>query len=43
MITAGATLSRLAHGDYAFLIGVTTLDLSLSTALLASSIFFWRC
>lgn len=42
MITAGATLSRLAHGDYIFLIGVATLDLSLATALLASSITYWR-
>jgi hypothetical protein len=42
MITAGVTLSRLAHGSYAFLVGVATLDLSISTALLASSIAFWR-
>ncbi len=42
MITTGVTLSRLAHGSYPFLIGVAILDLSLSTALLASSIIFWR-
>ena len=41
MITAGATLSRLAHGSYPFLIGVATLDLSLATALLGSSIIYW--
>jgi hypothetical protein len=42
MIATGATLSRLAHGNYLFLIGVATLDLSLSTALLASSTIYWR-
>ena len=42
MITAGATLSRLAQGSYPFLIGVATLDMSLSTALLSSSYVYWR-
>ena len=37
MIAAGATLSRLAHGSYGFLIGVAILDLSIGTALLGSS------
>jgi hypothetical protein len=41
MIATGASLSRLAHGDYAFLIAVATLDLAIGTALLASSQVFW--
>lgn len=42
MILAGATLSRLAHNNYPFLIGVGALDLSLATALLGSSYVFWK-
>lgn len=42
MILLGMTLSRLAHGSYPFLLGVATLDLSIATALLASSVAFWR-
>jgi len=42
MIAAGATLSRLASGNYAFLLGVAALDMALSTALLVSSAVFWR-
>lgn len=42
MILAGATLSRLAHHNYPFLIGVAILDLSLATALLGSSYIFWK-
>ncbi len=42
MILAGATLSRLAHNNYAFLIGVGILDLSISVALLGSSYVFWK-
>ena len=42
MILAGATLSRLAHNNYPFLISVGTLDLSLATALLGSSYVFWK-
>jgi hypothetical protein len=42
MITTGATLSRLAHGSYPFLMGVGTLDISIATALLASSYVFWK-
>jgi hypothetical protein len=41
MIVAGATLSRLAHGDYLFLHLVAILDLSIGTALLGSSLVFW--
>jgi hypothetical protein len=42
MIATGASLSRLAHGDYALLIAVATLDLAIGTALLASSHVFWK-
>ena len=42
MIATGATLSRLAHGKYAFLIGVAALDLGLAIALLASSNVYWK-
>ena len=41
MIATGATLSRLAHGNYPFLIGVAALDLSIGSALLISSYVFW--
>lgn len=42
MILAGATLSRLAHGDYLFLQLVAIVDMSIGTALLGSSTVFWR-
>ena len=42
MITAGATMSRGAHGNFPFLIGVATLDFSLAVALLGSSRNFLR-
>jgi hypothetical protein len=42
MILVGATLSRLAHDNYLFLIGVAILDLSIATALLGSSYIFWQ-
>lgn len=42
MILTGAALSRLAHGQYAFLIGVVILDLSLAIGLLGSSYVFWK-
>jgi hypothetical protein len=42
MILTGATLSRLAHGNYTALIAVATLDLSLATALLTSGTVFWK-
>ena len=41
MITAGAILSRMAHGSYPFLIGVAVLDLAISSALLISSRVYW--
>ena len=42
MITTGATLSRLAHDNYYFLIGVAILDFSIAIALLWSSYVFWK-
>ena len=42
MILAGTTLSRLAHNNYPFLIGVAILDLSIAIALLGSSYAFWK-
>ena len=42
MISLGAFLSRLAHGDYPMLIAVAVVELSVATALLGSSGCFWR-
>lgn len=42
MIMTGITLSRLAHNNYPFLIGVAIFDFSLATALLGSSYIFWK-
>jgi hypothetical protein len=42
MIGTGATLSRLAHGSFPFLLSVAVLDLSIATALLGSSVVFWQ-
>ena len=42
MITAGATLSRLAQGNYPLLIAVAVLDLSIAVALLGSSVIYWQ-
>lgn len=42
MITAGASLSRLAHGSYPLLIAVAVLDLSIAVALLGSSVIYWQ-
>ena len=42
MIGTGATLSRLAHGNFPFLLSVAVLDLSIATALLGSSPVFWQ-
>ena len=42
MIALGATLSRQAHSNYPFLLGVAALDLSIAVALLGSSIVFWK-
>ncbi|MGD8413330.1 MAG: hypothetical protein PVF33_03820 [Candidatus Latescibacterota bacterium] len=42
MIVAGATSSRLAHGNYPALIGVAVLDITIGTALLSSGLVFWK-
>jgi len=42
MVSSGAFLSRLAHGDYPMLIAVAVIDLSIATALLGSSNCFLR-
>ncbi len=42
MIATGATLSRLAEGNYAALLGVSILDLTISTALFYSSFVYWE-
>ena len=42
MILSGATSSNKAHGNYPFLIGLAALDLTIATALLASSVVFWK-
>jgi uncharacterized membrane protein len=42
MIAAGATLSRLAHGNYSFLIAVAAVDLTVAVSLLGSSHVFWQ-
>ena len=41
MIITGATLSRLAHNNYPFLIGFAILDFSIAIALIGSSYIFW--
>ena len=41
-ILTGAALSRLAHNQYFFLLGVAVLDLGIAAALLGSSHVFWR-
>ena len=42
MILVGVTLSRLAHNNYPFLIGVAMLDIGIGIALLGSSYVFWK-
>ena len=42
MISAGATLSRVAQDNYLFLCGVAALDLTIAVALLGSSYVFWQ-
>ena len=42
MILVGVTLSRLAHNNYPFLIGMAILDLGIGIALLGSSYVFWK-
>lgn len=42
MILVGVALSRLAHNNYPFLIGVAILDFGIGIALLGSSYVFWK-
>jgi len=42
MILAGVTLSRLAHGNYPFLMGVAMLDFGIGIALVGSGHLYWR-
>ena len=42
MIATGATLSRLAEGNYAALLAVAILDLTISMALFYSSFVYWE-
>ena len=42
MIIIGSTLSRMAHGNYPFLIAMIIVDFSLATALFGSSRVFWQ-
>ncbi len=42
MILIGAALSNLARGNYPFLLGRATLDLTIAIALLGSSYVFWQ-
>ena len=42
MIFVGAILSRLAHNNYPFLIGVAAVDINIGIALLGSSYVFWQ-
>jgi len=42
MIGTGVTLSRLAHGNYGFLIGVGSVELNVGIALLGSVRVYWQ-
>ncbi len=42
MILVGAMLSKLAHNNYPFLVGVGIADVSIAIALLGSSYVFWK-
>ena len=42
MIILGSFISRLAHGSYATLMTIAIIEVSLATALLASSNCFWK-
>lgn len=42
MVVFGSLVSRQAHGDYSLLITMSFIEVSLATALLGSSICFWR-
>ena len=42
MVMLGAFLSRASQGNHTFLVFVATLDISIGTALLLSSVEFWK-
>ena len=42
MVVFGSLVSRQAHGDYALLLTMSFIEVSLATALLGSSICFWK-
>jgi hypothetical protein len=42
IIPAGATMSKMATGKFGWLCAVAALDLSIGTALLTSSLEFWK-
>lgn len=42
MILAGISFSKFAFGNYSFMLAIGGLDLALSTALLTSSVIFYR-
>jgi hypothetical protein len=42
IIPAGAMMSRMAAGKFGWLCTVAVLDLSIGTALLTSSLQFWK-
>lgn len=42
VIAFGASLSRLAQGNYPFLLGVALLDITIAVALLGSSFVYWE-
>ncbi|MEN8119872.1 MAG: hypothetical protein ABFS35_05975 [Bacteroidota bacterium] len=42
MITTGTTLSHFAEGDYAAMLAVAILDLTISMALFYSSFVYWQ-
>jgi hypothetical protein len=42
IIPTGAWMSRAAAGNFGYLCGVAALDLSIATALLTSSLVFWK-
>ena len=42
MIATGAVLSRVAQGNFIFMLSVATLDFSLSIALALSGLLYWK-
>ena len=42
MVVLGSLVSRLAHGNYALLLTMAFIEVSLATALISSSICFWK-